>query len=108
MTGSRGSDALIGGRGDDRLQGRTANDFLYGERGTDTIVGGRGGDILSGGPGSDVFVFGENDGSDRILDYQPGPTPCCSEPASALRTSTTSRSPPGLAPSTSASQTQQY
>lgn len=63
MWGDGASDLLDGGAGDDKLDGNAGND---------TLIGGDGDDRLTGGTGSDVFVFGENWGEDRIVDFGNG------------------------------------
>jgi Ca2+-binding RTX toxin-like protein len=39
--------------------------------GGDRIEGGQGDDVISGGLYADTFVFGPNDGSDRLVDFEP-------------------------------------
>ncbi|GAB4354886.1 MAG: hypothetical protein Fur0042_24000 [Cyanophyceae cyanobacterium] len=63
ITGGPGSDHLYGGRGDDFLRGGAGDDWLSGDLGSDTLLGGL---------GADQFVIGAGDGSDWILDYEPG------------------------------------
>lgn len=70
--GSGGRDKLSGFRGDDRLFGGRGNDKILGDAGDDVITGGKGNDKLKGGAGADMFVFGGSDGTDRILDFDPG------------------------------------
>ncbi len=58
-----GNDSVIGTSGDDRIDGGTGNDSLAGHLGDD---------ILKGGSGRDKFVFADNGGDDRILDFEDG------------------------------------
>ena len=77
LTGTAGSDVLIGGlledtldggSGDDYLDGGGSDDTLLGGAGNDTLLGGagsfplnrgQGNDYLDGGTGNDVFIFGQ-------------------------------------------------
>jgi len=79
--GGANRDKIYGQEGDDTLYGNGSNDRLYGGDGSDTIVGGAGDDVLYGdNPNdggllegwSDTFVFGTNDGRDKILDFEQG------------------------------------
>lgn len=70
--GGVGKDRIWGGEGNDRLIGDSGRDRLYGGAGEDLLLAGRGRDDLSGGGGADVFVFGQNHGQDRILDFTLG------------------------------------
>lgn len=63
LQGNEGNDTLIGGGGADRLFGGDGNDHL---------TGGKGNDRLTGGAGEDLFIFGRNDGSDRVQDFEVG------------------------------------
>ncbi|MBR1730473.1 MAG: hypothetical protein IJ728_13230, partial [Selenomonadaceae bacterium] len=81
LYGDEGNDSIYGGVGNDTLNGDAGNDYLSGDAGTDklyggdgadTLAGGKGNDSLTGGNGADVFVFGTGDGTDVILDYEPG------------------------------------
>ena len=54
---------LIGAGGNDRLIGGSGNDML---------LGGTGNDILIGGNGADTFVFGADEGRDKINDFEIG------------------------------------
>ena len=81
-----GNDIIFGGDGNDRIGGKSGNDilsgdagddFIWGDDGDDIIMGGTGNDILVGdnfsnGSGSDLFVFGNDDGTDTILDFEVG------------------------------------
>ena len=51
------------------LIGSNFNDRLTGNNKENVIEGGAGKDILSGGGASDIFVFGKNNGSDTINDF---------------------------------------
>ncbi|SEN24048.1 Hemolysin-type calcium-binding repeat-containing protein [Gemmobacter aquatilis] len=81
LRGGRDDDALLGGTGNDRLDGEAGDDWLRGEAdndqlrgggGADTLDGGRGNDRLIGGAGDDFFVFRQQDGSDRVLQFEDG------------------------------------
>ena len=54
------------------MYGDQGNDTLSAGNGNDTVVGGAGNDYMLGGNGADKFVFYENDGADRIADYEIG------------------------------------
>jgi len=86
LSGDAGQDSLTGGLGDDRISGGDGNDNIYGNDDDDTLSGGAGNDYISGGAGNDVitgdagdddlrggsgndqYVFGRNDGADRIVE----------------------------------------
>ncbi len=79
LEGGLGQDALWGGIGNDKLfgngwadtlQGGKGRDVLWGGKGRDVLNGGLGNDKLTGGVGQDVFVFKNNGGQDRIMDFQ--------------------------------------
>lgn len=72
LFGNTGADRLIGNSGNDRMYGDQGNDTLSAGNGNDTVVGGAGNDYMLGGNGADKFVFYENDGADRIADYEIG------------------------------------
>ncbi len=72
LSGNIGVNRLEGGAGNDRLFGRGGNDVLVGGNGSDWLEGGTGNDTLTGGAGEDFFVFGANNGNDRITDFQDG------------------------------------
>jgi Ca2+-binding RTX toxin-like protein len=44
---------------------------VFGDDGNDILVGGGGRDDLTGGAGADQFIFAENSGQDRLLDFNP-------------------------------------
>ncbi|MEO0807747.1 MAG: serine hydrolase, partial [Cyanobacteria bacterium J06643_4] len=81
-----GNDIIFGGEGNDRIGGKAGNDILSGDAGDDFIWGDDGDDIIMGvtgndtlvgdnfsdGSGSDLFVFGNDDGTDTILDFEVG------------------------------------
>ncbi|MEL6353806.1 MAG: serine hydrolase [Cyanobacteria bacterium J06627_28] len=81
-----GNDIIFGGEGNDRIGGKSGNDilsgdagddFIWGDDGDDIIMGVTGDDVLvgdnfSGGSGSDLFVFGNDDGTDTVLDFEVG------------------------------------
>jgi len=79
LYGSSWEDILYGDEGDNRLDGRGARDLLFGREGDDFLVGGAGNDLLvggtgddflNGGAGNDAYSFGENSGTDIILNYE--------------------------------------
>ena len=75
--GGAGSDRIGGKSGNDILSGDAGDDFIWGDSGDDIIMGVTGNDILVGdnfsnGGGSDLFVFGNDDGTDTILDFEVG------------------------------------
>lgn len=69
LRGDHGNNFIWGNNGRDIIYGRDGNDRLIGGDGDDVLIGGSGNDTLIGGVGSDAFVFGNNFGSDRILDF---------------------------------------
>jgi Hemolysin-type calcium-binding repeat (2 copies). len=72
MDGAWNNDTMYGGEGNDSMDGGGNGDFLDGGEGDDTMDGGRGkygDDTLTGGHGADVFVFGADDSSDIIADF---------------------------------------
>lgn len=52
-----------------RVLGTNGNDTLFGGSGDDLLVGGAGNDVLRGGLQNDTYVFGRNQGSDYIFEY---------------------------------------
>lgn len=52
--------------------GNELNNIITAGPGTQYLSGGAGDDILYGGAGSDVFIVRKGEGSDLILDFQPG------------------------------------
>lgn len=71
-TSSSLNDVIDGKGGNDTLAGGNGNDTLLGDAGNDRLIGGAGSDSLTGGAGIDTFVFGSNEGSDRISDFANG------------------------------------
>ena len=69
LNGGDGADSLFGGGLNDQLFGGAGDDILRGEGGLDVLTGGAGNDLLIGGTSADRFVFGANDGDDRIFDF---------------------------------------
>nr|WP_282449291.1 hypothetical protein [Roseibium sp. CAU 1639] len=53
----------------ENITGSGNGDVLRGDEGENTIEGGQGNDILTGNGSSDTFVFKDNDGHDRITDF---------------------------------------
>jgi Ca2+-binding RTX toxin-like protein len=72
VRGDDGNDTLLGRGGNDVLEGDDGSDRLSGDAGADTLEGDKGNDILTGGADADVFLFGDNDGRDRITDFEDG------------------------------------
>ena len=72
IDGGESNDTIRGGNGNDLIRGGNGNDELYGGVGNDTLWGGEGNDLLYGGEGDDVFIFGNNDGTDKIFNYEQG------------------------------------
>ncbi|MEP2474939.1 hypothetical protein [Roseobacter sp.] len=74
-------DKVWGEEGEDELYGNGGNDRIYGGDDNDRIIGGGDDDVLYGDTPhdnndnegfSDTFVFGDNDGNDKILDFESG------------------------------------
>ncbi|WPN55379.1 M10 family metallopeptidase C-terminal domain-containing protein [Pseudomonas sp. P9_31] len=65
VTGTSGSDSLLGSDSADTLLGLAGNDSLSGGAGDDKLDGGAGMDTLTGGSGVDTFVF-----SNRLDSYR--------------------------------------
>ncbi|WP_335944278.1 putative Ig domain-containing protein [Pseudomonas sp. G166] len=65
VTGTSGSDSLLGSDSADTLLGLAGNDSLSGGAGDDKLDGGAGMDTLTGGAGADTFVF-----SNRLDSYR--------------------------------------
>ncbi len=72
LAGTTRGDRLSGDGADNRLAGRAGHDRLSGGDGADTLAGGQGRDTLEGGTGPDLFLFARGDGTDRIVDFEPG------------------------------------
>lgn len=72
IDGGAGADLIRSGGGNDSIYGGKGNDSIYGGEGNDTLWGGAGNDELYGGADNDVFVFGSNDGNDKIYGYEQG------------------------------------
>lgn len=64
-----GNLTVIGGHVADRLFSRQGNDIIFGRGGDDALGGDGGRDLLVGGAGNDEFVFEDNDGKDKIRDF---------------------------------------
>ncbi|MBI2994129.1 MAG: putative Ig domain-containing protein [Gammaproteobacteria bacterium] len=78
LFGGEGNDQFDGGAGRDSMQGGGGNDILHGGPGHDQLAGGTGNDVLfggadrdtmNGGAGDDLYIFGGDDGRDRIVDW---------------------------------------
>nr|WP_318652728.1 putative Ig domain-containing protein [Pseudomonas sp. PDM10] len=65
ITGTTGSDSLLGSDSADTLLGLAGNDSLNGGAGDDKLDGGAGMDSLTGGTGADIFAF-----SNRLDSYR--------------------------------------
>ena len=63
-----GNDFLYGNTGGNSVSGGGGN-YLDGGNGDDVIVRGADSDVMVGGPGKEYFDC--NEGSDRILDFDP-------------------------------------
>ena len=61
---------IAAGSGNDRLTGNALANAIYGNGGADTIEGGYGADRLSGGLQADSFIFRDDHGPDRIIDFR--------------------------------------
>ncbi|THD85776.1 hypothetical protein E7811_08850 [Aliigemmobacter aestuarii] len=72
VLGGRGADTIGGDAGRDLVRGGDGRDVVRGGAGADTVDGGAGNDRLVGGTGRDTFVFAEDYGRDRIVDFQNG------------------------------------
>jgi serralysin len=75
LTGTSGSDTLVGGGGNDTLRGLAGADSLVGGASNDWLEGGTGQDRLNGGHGADSFVFNSpvvNANFDFINDFLSG------------------------------------
>jgi serralysin len=70
ITSDGGKDNLIGGLGNDTITAGAGIDTINGGAGSDRIDGGADADTLTGGADGDTFVFEDNDGLDRITDFQ--------------------------------------
>ncbi len=63
LFGSNDSDVLRGGAGNDVMEAHGGNDFLF--------VSGTGDNTLTGGTSADSFRFQDNEGTQRITDFDP-------------------------------------
>ncbi|MEM9511714.1 MAG: Ig-like domain-containing protein, partial [Cyanobacteria bacterium P01_E01_bin.48] len=77
IDGGAGNDELRGNGGDDTILGGAGLDRIFAGEGDDVIRGGEGDDILKGDSfrpelGNDTFVLAVGEGTDTILDFQPG------------------------------------
>ena len=71
MNGSKYNDVINTGEGNDIIDSRDGYDVIDTGAGDDILYGGAGNDRLTGGTGSDTFVFGNDNGSDTITDFNP-------------------------------------
>ena len=69
IEGGNGKDKLVGNGGNDTLLGGNGNDKLVGGAGNDCLDGGNGKDILLGGSGNDIFILARDRGKDTIIDF---------------------------------------
>ena len=72
LMGGSGMDTLMGGSGTDTLMGGSGDDYLSGGTGADELTGGAGNDMLRGGTGNDRFKFDDDDGDNKIVDFDKG------------------------------------
>ncbi|MEP1765203.1 MAG: hypothetical protein ABJJ53_00905 [Sulfitobacter sp.] len=81
IDGQGSNDSLRGGDDNDTILGGGGNDNIMGDSGDDLIIGGNGNDILFGDTGhgqkdgtvgADTFLFDQDDGQDRVLDFVSG------------------------------------
>ncbi|TVQ24564.1 MAG: hypothetical protein EA367_01535, partial [Leptolyngbya sp. DLM2.Bin15] len=70
VRGLGGDDRLFGQAGNDTLRGGDGNDILLGGTGNDRLDGGPGNDVITTGAGRDIIVIRQNDGFDRVTDFQ--------------------------------------
>ncbi|WP_298864741.1 hypothetical protein [uncultured Sulfitobacter sp.] len=71
--GGSGSHAILDSFNSiENIIGSDFDDLINGSSGANTLKGGLGNDQLRGYGGADLFVFGNNFGTDIILDYQDG------------------------------------
>lgn len=77
FSGGLGNDSLYGDAGNDFLYGDAGNDKLYGGTGNDRLIGGSLGDKLIGGAGKDTMSGGDGDGDvfyfdkgDTVTDFE--------------------------------------
>ena len=68
ITGTRGSDSLVGTSGDDVICGLDGDDFIDGKAGNDLIYAGFGEDVVAGRTGDDTIYGGP--GNDFILGHR--------------------------------------
>ena len=68
ITGTRGSDNLVGTSGDDVICGLDGDDFIDGKAGNDLIYAGFGEDVVAGRTGDDTIYGGP--GNDFILGHR--------------------------------------
>ena len=87
-----GKDLVFAGTGNDAVSGGAGNDLFNGEAGNDSLVGGSGNDLLFGGANADRFVFGNNDGTDRIKDFAIGDRIVITDPTIRMANVTISQS----------------
>lgn len=78
---NQGSATIEGGSGDDMIlshdaainaNGGPGDDKIFGGSQDDVLIGGSGNDTLKGWGGADEFIFSDNSGSDKILDFEVG------------------------------------
>ena len=70
ITGDKYGNLLTGGAGKDWIFGAGGKDEIGGGGGNDTLIGGGGNDQLRGGKGNDIFVFQNQGGTDRVMDFE--------------------------------------
>ena len=72
MLGGLGNDRINGQGGNDLLRGGEGRDVLKGGSGNDRIAGEAGNDVIFSGAGRDRIILRENQGFDRIADFEDG------------------------------------
>ncbi|RDI61750.1 hemolysin type calcium-binding protein [Microvirga subterranea] len=72
IQGQAGNDRLDGGTGNDKINGGAGSDLLFGRGGRDSLSGGLNNDKLYGGANADTFIFRGKWGYDRVMDFQDG------------------------------------
>lgn len=66
------TDTIIGGSLDDYIYAGRGEDVILGGGGNDWLSGGRDADTITGGGGFDRFIFGDETGTDTIIDFTDG------------------------------------
>jgi Ca2+-binding RTX toxin-like protein len=69
LGGNDSANTVSGAAGNDTIFGNKGNDKLIGGSGIDALLGGSGSDVLTGGADRDYFILSNNDGRDRVTDF---------------------------------------